>query len=1170
MSANGTNGTPRLTRRDLREAAVSAAVERERLRAYTRRLLLERYFTADDDWSCADLWRETRGAYCDVPGNLPSDRRGGANWPVWRDQGDLDRIRQKARVVCETNPYAVGLLENLVNHLVGKGFAYKFLTKENTPDSDPDRAARADALKRLVAKAQDELDRAWRRNRWNGKPGRQAAPGQTREQEICRRLFRDGEVFLRYIVEDGRLKVRYLEPEQIRTPPGGEYRDGWSFGIKGDPKDAEDVQAYHAVWVDPTVIALLGDDPDGEDIDAAEIEHLKGPRTDSTIRRGVSAFAFGVAAALERARVLGRNTSVAAQVKAAIAETWQHANGTEAEVSTFRSGQRDHQEEYTTADGETKTRNVDVRHPGTVRDIPQGMEAVYPAPDNAAVYLQVLQADLRAACAAFAAPEYFTADASNGTYAGLKEASAPFVKFAEAYQVYLAAAFARVAWKVIEVAVEAGRLPREVLTLLDLQVEGPTVYQRDRLQVAQESQIYNLLGVWSPQTIAMETGKDYEVEAANIEQHWARFGDAGAPLGMPGAETGGMPELPGLTPGLQDDAGGALHESILEGPGTCKKGETAKQTRCVPAAGDAKAPDGKGDEKPSGKASSRNLGRFSRKSDDIFESAESCAQCGPGCDCEHCRAKQGQPLLETARVLDVPDERQDEGWSCILPGQEIQGRIRGASKAWYAGQVVELRTMSGAVLSVTANHPVLTMKGFVPAGQLKEGQNLLRYVGEDQSAALRDNEQHAPTVAEEVFRALGDIAGPILSGEFTSRRFEFHGDAEFFKGKVQVVGSYSQLRGNVVPKAPQNIAQSRFVGLHVQEVSLSSGGPSGRCFNRAWLAEGGRVRGLGLGASRAFVHAVPHQSPRRSPPSKGNLSSKECASEGLFADTVLAGQTLQGFSAGVSLNEGIKVGYLGSMLQPPFLASTAKRLGVFPVCKAARFGQGSQLDTALAECVGEPGAADARLAGKLLDRNPGKVALDKIVEIRKRHYEGPVYDFESPLGWIIAGNLLISNCGAAVVTSVARFFGVEPNTEPEAVLALGSSPRDGTDPEKILAVLEGAGLSTTALAGMDLETLEYFVSRGRPVICCIQAWPASPEEVERLESGHWIVVIGADAETISVMDPARFSPDELAGYGVSLSGQRVAVPREEFLRRWVDVDSEGAEYRNYGIAIRKP
>lgn len=73
-----------------------------------------------------------------------------------------------------------------------------------------------------------------------------------------------------------------------------------------------------------------------------------------------------------------------------------------------------------------------------------------------------------------------------------------------------------------------------------------------------------------------------------------------------------------------------------------------------------------------------------------------------------------------------------------------------------------------------------------------------------------------------------------------------------------------------------------------------------------------------------------------------------------------------------------------------------------------------------------------------------------------------------------------------------------------------------------------------------------------------------------LEDGHYVIVIGIDAENVIVMDPARFAPDELAGYGTSMGGQRVAIPRDEFVRRWRDSDAEGNTYERYGIAVRRP
>ena len=160
-------------------------------------------------------------------------------------------------------------------------------------------------------------------------------------------------------------------------------------------------------------------------------------------------------------------------------------------------------------------------------------------------------------------------------------------------------------------------------------------------------------------------------------------------------------------------------------------------------------------------------------------------------------------------------------------------------------------------------------------------------------------------------------------------------------------------------------------------------------------------------------------------------------------------------------------------------------------------------------------------------------------------------------------------CGAACVVAVCRFFGKEPDRQGDALRQLGTSPRDGTDPEHIIAVLQDHGLETVALSGMGMDEVEYFLGRGMPLIACVQAWGA-PEEVAALESGHYVVLCGTSDEGLTVMDPARFDPAEPAEEygGRSLGGQRVLVPREEFLRRWVDQDSENNVYERYGIAVR--
>ncbi len=572
-----TNGS---RRRRVLESQAQAAISIEEARAREARKLYENFVIWDDDWSSADLWQRTRGDYLRTLPSRTHDRRAGANWPLWRTDDDLARLRQKSRVVCTVNSYARGLLRNLTNHVIGKGFTYKVQSKEGTPDADPNKPGQQN-VEELIAATQDVVDRFLEKNHWNVTqtcPWDSSPVTASREQEIYRRVQRDGECFIRFFVVDGELIVRYLEPEQIRDPYGVSYSDGWSFGIKhkvmrsedGAPlNDIETVEAYYAFWIDPTVVSLLKeDDHKGEEIPAAEVLHLKGPETDSTVKRGVPFFSWDVAASLERARVLQRNLSVGASVRSATAEFWKHSVGSQAEVQALANINREYQEERVKGDGTTKVENVEWAYPGMIRRFPAGQEPVWPTgQDSTPAYIQGVQGDLRQACAAGAAPEYWTADASNGTYAGLKEAGAPAVKNGETEQAYYQSAFARVIWQAIKVAVDNTRLPSEALTLLKLQVEGPAVLQRDSLQKAQEDQIYLSARCLSPQTIMMERGRDPEMELANIQQFEDRFAPQGFGLPMPNEQgnlpPGSAPPAMGV-PGMQDDRGGALHEQFLK------------------------------------------------------------------------------------------------------------------------------------------------------------------------------------------------------------------------------------------------------------------------------------------------------------------------------------------------------------------------------------------------------------------------------------------------------------------------------------------------------------------------------------------------------------------------------------------------------------------------------
>jgi hypothetical protein len=79
-----------------------------------------------------------------------------------------------------------------------------------------------------------------------------------------------------------------------------------------------------------------------------------------------------------------------------------------------------------------------------------------------------------------------------------------------------------VMWRVVRTAVEAGRLPPEALTAIDIQATPPSLAVRDHLAEAQRFRIEYLNGILSPQTWSQRSGLDYDQEQANFAAHRPR------------------------------------------------------------------------------------------------------------------------------------------------------------------------------------------------------------------------------------------------------------------------------------------------------------------------------------------------------------------------------------------------------------------------------------------------------------------------------------------------------------------------------------------------------------------------------------------------------------------------------------------------------------------------
>lgn len=125
--------------------------------------------------------------------------------------------------------------------------------------------------------------------------------------------------------------------------------------------------------------------------------------------------------------------------------------------------------------------------------------------------------------------------------------------------------------------------------------------------------------------------------------------------------------------------------------------------------------------------------------------------------------------------------------NCLIPGGFILAEgIMAASRRDYVGNVIQLVTSRGNKITVTPNHPILTDKGFVPAGLLKKGDKVVeatsKYVSFFRKAP---NNVNIPTRVEEIFHSFIK-AGNGSAFRVKGSSIQFHGDG-IANSKVDII-----------------------------------------------------------------------------------------------------------------------------------------------------------------------------------------------------------------------------------------------------------------------------------------------------------------------------------------------------------------------------------------------
>lgn len=154
-------------------------------------------------------------------------------------------------------------------------------------------------------------------------------------------------------------------------------------------------------------------------------------------------------------------------------------------------------------------------------------------------------------------------------------------------------------------------------------------------------------------------------------------------------------------------------------------------------------------------------------------------------------------------------------WLCVAGDTLLSGPgVTHVARRRHTGRWAVLRTRGGRVVTVTADHEVLTRRGWVEAQFVVEGDDLVNYVGQPEGAAgVVPDVEHVPPTVEQVFDAAYELAAPA---GMVARVVNL--DSEGRECEVEVVLVDGELRDRLQPARSERI---RHQLLEISDLALS-------------------------------------------------------------------------------------------------------------------------------------------------------------------------------------------------------------------------------------------------------------------------------------------------------------------------------------------------------------
>ncbi len=254
--------------------------------------------------------------------------------------------------------------------------------------------------------------------------------------------------------------------------------------------------------------------------------------------------------------------------------------------------------------------------------------------------------------------------------------------------------------------------------------------------------------------------------------------------------------------------------------------------------------------------------------------------------CPLCEANQAQGWIPIDKPFVSGAMAPLQHPRCFIGSTPVSlpSRPLAASERHFNGLVTVIRTAAGPEITCTLNHPILTDRGWVPAGALDVGAHVVRYVGPNLDKSLIDfatpHDQNVPSSIQEVTHALWG-AQDMATTPVPVAPEDFHGDG--VGSEIAIVGADRELVDRLDATLGQEPSQAQLVRA-ADRIPCADGGLEVQ-LSGAGNAPSGCVMSLGDLAGALFgAHLAPAQQFGLACGPQGNSRAPQVASDGRATD----------------------------------------------------------------------------------------------------------------------------------------------------------------------------------------------------------------------------------------------------------------------------------------------